>query len=57
MKVPVSIDLSKNIMETHQMIEIENEKYSEEYVKKAIIFYEDFQRGKIAEAIKEGLRK
>ena len=44
-------------METHQMIEIENEKYSEEYVKKAIIFYEDFQRGKIAEAIKEGLRK
>lgn len=37
--------------------EINGKTYSEEYVKKAISFYEDLQDGTIAEAIKKGMRK
>lgn len=40
-----------------RMEEITIEDYSEEYVKKAIIFYQAFQDGTIAEAIKKGMRK
>lgn len=36
---------------------IEIEQYSEEYIKKALIFYNAFLNGEISEQIKEGLRK
>ena len=39
------------------MDEINLDDYSEEYVKKAIIFYRDFEDGTIAEAIKKGMRR
>ena len=39
------------------MKEITIEDYSEEKEKKAIIFYQAFQDGTIAEAIKKGMRK
>ncbi len=39
------------------MDEIDLRDYSEEYVKKAIIFYRAFEDGTIAEAIKKGMRR
>lgn len=39
------------------MEKIRIEDYSDEYVKKAIIFYKAFEDGTIADAIKKGLRK
>ena len=39
------------------MKEVNVEDYSEEYVKKAIIFYSAFLDGSIAEAIKKGMRE
>ena len=47
----------KNLWMAQRMEEIIIEDYSEEYVKKAIVFYKAFQDGTIAEAIKKGMRK
>lgn len=38
------------------MVLIENKEYSEEYVKKAIVFYEDLQNGVIEHLIIERLK-